>query len=213
MTCDKPAAQPARQLTISCLQTLKVYFDPLRARIMQQMAKKPRTVQQVAEALDVPFTRLYYHIKMLEKHNLIRVVDVVRLAGAVEEKYYQVTARRFLIERSLLTFDPEGKTDSYDYLLDRKNAAPKRDIRRDIITGDIEINVDIPHPRALLAREFLLQLSDEQAMDFQQELRDLLLKYKSASDSSNEAYCTCWLALFHGGFPVEALEDLELSDQ
>ena len=109
---------PLDRITIDNLQTLKVYFDPLRTRIMQEIAHEPRTVHQIAELLGVPFTRLYYHIKMMEKHNLIRVVDVVQLAGAIEEKYYMVTARQYTIDRKLLSFDPVGKNDSLEYMLD-----------------------------------------------------------------------------------------------
>ena len=213
MTLEKQIVQPAQELTISNLQTLKVYFDPLRARIMQEMANQPRTVHQIAEALGVPFTRLYYHIKMLEKHNLIRVVDVVHLVGAIEEKYYQVTARQFLIDRSLLTFDPIGRNDSVEYVLDSVFGASHQDIRRSIETGMIDINVEVPHPKALLARKFLFRLTNQQAVDFQNELRALLLKYQAGETSTDDPYYSCLLALYRSSIPYESYEDSDLTDE
>lgn len=199
--------KPLRAITIDSLHTLKVYFDPLRTRIMHELAHEPRTVHQVAEALGVPFTRLYYHIKMLEKHNLIRVVEVVQLAGAIEEKYYQLTARQFTISRALLTFDPVGKNDSLEYMLDGVFGASHRDIRKSVATGRIDLNSTPPHPNSLLARKFLLRLNDEQATNFQRDLDELLLKYQSYETSTADPYYSCLLALYRSSVPYESFDD------
>lgn len=201
--------EPADVVTIDCLQTLKVYFDPLRGRIMQELAHEPRTVQQVAEALGVPFTRLYYHVKMMEKHNLIRVVDVVQLAGAIEEKYYMVTARQFTVDRKLLTFDPVGKNDSLEYMLDGVFGASHRDIRRSVAAGRIDLNLTPPHSRALLARKFLFRLTDEQATDFQRDLAELLLKYQTGENSTDDPFYSCLLSLYRTSIPYDAYDEPE----
>jgi DNA-binding transcriptional ArsR family regulator len=82
MTHSTPP-QPDDEQIIYDLEALKVYFDPQRARIMQALAGAPRTVHEVADILDVPFTRLYYQFNLLEKHGFIRVVQTRSLAGAV----------------------------------------------------------------------------------------------------------------------------------
>lgn len=199
--------KPLGVITIDNLHTLKVYFDPLRTRIMHELAHEPRTVHQVAESLGVPFTRLYYHIKMMEKHNLIRVVDIVQLAGAIEEKYYQVAARQFTISRDLLTFDPVGKNDSLEYMLDGVFGASHREIRRSVADGRIDLNATPPHPNALLARKFLLRLTDEQATEFQRDLEDLLLKYQSYETSTADPYYSCLLALYRSSVPYDSFDD------
>lgn len=199
--------KPLDRLTIDCLQTLKVYFDPLRTRIMQEIAHKPRTVHQIAEVLGVPFTRLYYHIKMLEKHNLIRVVDVVQLTGAIEEKYYMVTARQYTVDRKLLTFDPVGKNDSLEYNLDGIFGASQRDIRKSVAAGRIDLNLTPPHSRALLAGKFLFRLSDEQAKDFQRELAELLFKYQSGETSADDPFYSCLLALHPSSAPYDEIDE------
>lgn len=207
MENEKLTTRPLSVITINSLHTLKVYFDPHRTRIMHELANEPRTVHQVAESLDVPFTRLYYHIKMLEKHNLIRVVDVVQLAGAIEEKYYQVTARQFTINRELLTFDPAGKNDSLEYMLDGVFGASHRDIRKSVAAGRIDLNATPPHPSSLLARKFLLRLTNEQATDFQRDLEQLLLKYQSYETSINDPYYSCLLSLYRSSVPYESFDD------
>lgn len=209
---ERITTKPLSVITINSLHTLKVYFDPLRTRIMHELAHEPRTVHQVAKSLNVPFTRLYYHIKMLEKHNLIRIVDVVQLAGAIEVKYYQVTARQFSINRNLLTFDPTGKNDSLEYLLDGVLGASRRDIRKSVATGRIDLNARPPHPNSLLARKFLLRLTDEQAADFQRDLEDLLLKYQSFATSTADPYYSCLLALYRSSVPYETFDDSDCAE-
>lgn len=204
---EETSTQPHSVITINSLHTLKVYFDPMRTRIMHELANEPRTVHQVAESLGVPFTRLYYHIKMLEKHNLLRVVDVVQLAGAIEEKYYQVTARQFTVSRNLLTFDPAGKNDSLEYMLDGIFGASQRDIRKSVADGRIDLNETSPHPKSLLAHKFLLRLTDDQATNFQRDLQELLLKYQSYETSSNDPYYSCLLALYRSSVPYESFDD------
>lgn len=179
---------------------------------MHELAHEPRTVHQVAKSLSVPFTRLYYHIKMLEKHNLIRVVDVVQLAGAIEEKYYQVTARQFTISRNLLTFDSVGKNNSLEYLLDGVFGASHRDVRKSVAEGRIDLNATPPHPNALLARKFLLRLTRDQATAFQRDLEELLLKYQAYETSSADPYYSCLLALYRSSVPYDTFNDSDSID-
>ena len=197
---------PVDVLSIDCLHTLKVYFDPLRARIMQDMAHEPRTVHQVAETLSVPYTRLYYHIKMLEKHKLIRVVDVVQLAGVVEEKYYMVTARQYAIDPKLLTFEPVGKSDSVEHMMDGTFGASQRDFRSSIDSGRIDQKLTPPDSRALLARKCLFRLTDDQAEDFQTDLAKLLSKYQSMESAAENPFYSCLLALYRSSVPDEACD-------
>ena len=207
MTDGKRIPQPDDERIIRRLDTLKVYFNPMRTRIMQEIAHTPRTVQQIAEALDVPFTRLYYHIKLMEKHGLIRMVDVRQLSGAIEEKYYQVSARMFVIDRSLLTFDPQGKNDSLEVLLKNVFDASHTDVRQSVRAEHIDMSAVPPHPKALFARRLLFRLTADKAMDFQRELMDLLVKYQSTETSADDTYYAALLALYPTNVPFEAIDE------
>lgn len=207
MAEEKQIPQPDQERIIHSLDTLKVYFDPVRTRIMQEMANTPRTVQQIAEALDVPFTRLYYHIKMMEKHELIRMVDVKQMPGAIEEKYYQVAARMFVVDRSLLTFDPEGKNDNLELILRNIFNASHVDVRHSVSAGRIDMSVSAPHPKALFTRRVLFRMSDENVMNFQRELMDLLVKYQSFETSADDTYYASLMAVYPTNVPYEPSED------
>lgn len=164
--------EPAPEILISDLSTLKVYFDPMRIRIIHLLATQPRSVTEIAELLGVPFTRLYYHIHLLETHGLIRLVETRSLSGAAEEKYYRVAARTFVIDRALLTPGAPNRADMLDLILDSALGQTIEDIRRSVALNVIDLEAISPDPDALLCRRGVFRLTREHA----QRLHELLLE-------------------------------------
>jgi DNA-binding transcriptional ArsR family regulator len=70
---------------------LKAASDPMRIRMGLLMLDDGRTVKELAAALDVPTTRLYYHMKILEQHGLVEVIER-RLVSGIEERRYRAIA-------------------------------------------------------------------------------------------------------------------------
>jgi len=92
--------EPLSDLWIRDLETIKVFADPLRLRIIKLM-QTPKTVKELAAALEIPVAKLYYHVNLLHKHNLLQVV-AQNLESGIVEKVYQVTARQFMLANPLL---------------------------------------------------------------------------------------------------------------
>lgn len=92
--------EPLPDLWIRDLETIKVFADPLRLRIIKLM-QTPQTVKAIAAVLEIPAAKLYYHVNLLHKRNLIQVVDQ-NLESGIVEKVYQVTARQFMLANPLL---------------------------------------------------------------------------------------------------------------
>src|SRR5688572_10061938 len=80
-------------LIVTDLETLKLISDPLRLRMLELLRGEPRTVKELARALGVAPTKLYYHVKLLLERELIRVAET-RIVSGITEKRYQVTAAR-----------------------------------------------------------------------------------------------------------------------
>lgn len=74
-------------------EVFEVLNNPLRTRILRRLAE-PNSIRGVAEELNVPPTRLYYHVNMLEEAGIIEVVET-RKVGAMLQKIYQTTAKSF----------------------------------------------------------------------------------------------------------------------
>ena len=57
-------------LIVTELATLRVVSDPFRLRLFELLRDRPRTVKDLAAAVEAPITRLYYHVNLLEQHGL-----------------------------------------------------------------------------------------------------------------------------------------------
>lgn len=85
--------EPADYMVVEDIEVFEVLNNPLRLRILRLMMQ-PVTVREIAEGLDVPATRLYYHVNLLEEAGIVSVVDT-RKAGAMLQKVYLAKARWF----------------------------------------------------------------------------------------------------------------------
>src|ERR1700757_2392666 len=98
-TQEANAQVQVEEFVIEDVDTLKVLADPVRLRIHFEL-EEPRTVKELAAALHMPQTRLYYHVKRLEKAGLIGVVSRRTVSG-IEERTYRTTARSTTVSPTL----------------------------------------------------------------------------------------------------------------
>lgn len=88
-------------MIIRDVNQVKVFAHPLRAKLVEVFADKPRTAKQAAEMLGQKPTRLYHHVEALERVGLIKLVKIQKKRGTME-KYYRTVARRFSVDSGLL---------------------------------------------------------------------------------------------------------------
>lgn len=174
--------EPASEHTIHNLEALRIFFDPLRTRIIHALGDEPRTIHEVADLLDVPFTRLYYHFQLLEKHGFIRQVDARSYGGAVEEKYYQITARLFLVDRSLMTVGVAGEDSGLEVVLESVLDRTRTDIQASVRSGVIDLQQRAPHPQSLFIIRGYSYLSPERATELYRALRSVVDEYITAGE-------------------------------
>jgi len=85
---------------IEDVRVLEVLNNAVRLRIMRQLME-PATVRQLADRLEVPVTRLYYHLNLLEDVGVIEVVET-RKSGAMLQRVYRTVATDFAPVAGLL---------------------------------------------------------------------------------------------------------------
>lgn len=78
---------------------VKVYSDPYRLEILEVFYKadQPVTVKQVADTMGETPAKVHYHVKKMEKVNILELVYTKEINGIIA-KYYEPTARLFVIE-------------------------------------------------------------------------------------------------------------------
>jgi DNA-binding transcriptional ArsR family regulator len=96
----KKAASGEDPHFLDTVERLKAMADPLRIRFILELLNGPSTVKEVAERLGVPPTRLYYHVKILERHGLIEVANR-RMVSGIEERTYRAASKDWTVPPTL----------------------------------------------------------------------------------------------------------------
>ena len=169
---------------INDVDTLHIVNDPLRMRLLHLLGGEARSVRDLAQALDLPTTRLYYHINMLEKRGLIGVAET-RKVGAMTERRYQTVAVNYqpgagLIES--INDSREAAELAVGTILDGARLDAEAALERHFASGGGE--------RAglgTLARTFV-QLTAEQFEEWHTRLTDLIqeLDRETAGNADND---------------------------
>lgn len=72
-----------------------------RNELLLRLIKAPATAAELAAAADVPVTRVYYHLGLLEEHGAIQVIATRRVRG-VDERRYRATARSYRLHPDVM---------------------------------------------------------------------------------------------------------------
>ncbi|MBK8070461.1 MAG: helix-turn-helix transcriptional regulator [Rhodanobacteraceae bacterium] len=158
---------------------LKLLADPTREFIYQALVSAPRTATELAQLMDCPTTRLYHHLKLLEKHGLIRVV-AERLVSGIVERRYRAVAKRLRLDRASFGAEPPGG-DPLQTILGYVFDRAREDIERSHAAGRIDLALRPPQPGALLAYRNVLKLTPADRDRLCQRLHDLYLEYERIS--------------------------------
>ncbi|SDX80099.1 Helix-turn-helix domain-containing protein [Amycolatopsis xylanica] len=114
----------------------EVSLDPIRARLLAELAE-PGSATMLAAKVGLPRQKVNYHLKTLEKHGLVELVEE-RRKGNMNERLLQATAGAYVISPTALSAvqpDPARSPDrlSASWLL-AVAARLVRDVG-DLITG------------------------------------------------------------------------------
>jgi DNA-binding transcriptional ArsR family regulator len=133
---QKPKFWPDDIRMIDSVETLKIVADPQRLRILAALRRAPASAKELAAQLDTPLKGLYYHLGLLEEHDLIRVRST-RVVSGIIEKQYEVTAYRISVARELFNPDQSSMEVFLSFVLDHARA----EILKSMAAGLIA-----PHP-------------------------------------------------------------------
>jgi Helix-turn-helix domain len=191
------SGSPATENIMTNVQTVRVLFHPRRLKIIEALEGPPRTVKQIAAELKTNPTKLYYHIKLLEAHHLIQVVDT-RVVSGIIEKQYQVAAHHYILDPSLHV-SYQNRQSALETLLSSIWDETKRDIRNSVEDGSIDLSDQEGQHHSLMIRRHLRRLTSEQAVRFYARLRALFEEFdvtESGRDRSESALYAFALAFY-----------------
>jgi len=164
---------------------VRIVADPIRLRILELLVMEPRTVKRLAAMLDLPQTKLYYHINLLEERNLIRVVGT-RVVSGIIEKQYGGAARSYRVDEALLKLHAPGRDDTVAMMLSTVLDSVKNDVRQGLAAGLLDLRDDAPDDRKVTFGRVPLRLTPERAAELHRRLGDLIKEYCPRPESLGE---------------------------
>ena len=164
----------ADEFIIEDLDTLKVLTDNLRVRILRAFGREPRTVKEIAERLDMPHTKLYYHVNLLEKYRIIKVVET-RIVSGIIEKIYSVTAKSYRPGAGLLSaVAPSGQQTQIEAMFHSVMQAAQEDVRHSLAKGQASLGEQAPLTQKVDIAYQTLYLTEAELAEFHREMEALL---------------------------------------
>lgn len=163
-------------------QDLKLLAEPTREFIFNALVPEPRTATELGQLLGCPTTRLYHHLKLLEKHGLIMVV-AQRLVSGIVERRYRAVAQRLRLDRSAFGAELPGNPQLesvLSYVFDQARS----DVARSHAAGLIDLAVKPPARGALMAYRQVLKLSAQDRDRLIAQLHRLYEEYENLSQES-----------------------------
>lgn len=204
----KPAADQPAVFNVTDLEQLRVLSDPLRMRVLNNLFQEPLTVKQVADRLEVPATKLYYHVNELERIGLVKVVET-RVKSGIIEKYYRMTAGKIQVSRELLrlTQQQSAEASTYGEMLASIFEAVADDLRQSVAGGLLtpaeEVSAKEPATKLAAIGRTNVRLKRSAASRLAKKLSKLLMEeMEAADDETGEVEYGFALAFF----PISALD-------
>ena len=83
---------------LSTIEEIRALSDPYRIQILNTIKKnaRPTTVKQIADEMGEVPAKVHYHVKKLEKLDILRLAHTEAINGIIA-KFYEPTARKFEI--------------------------------------------------------------------------------------------------------------------
>jgi DNA-binding transcriptional ArsR family regulator len=119
----------------------EVALDPIRARLLAELAE-PRSATMLGSLFGLPRQKVNYHLKALERHGLVELVEE-RRKGNVNERMLRATAASYVISPLALAAVQPDPARAPDRLSARWLLAVAARLVRDVgalITGATQAN-------------------------------------------------------------------------
>ena len=81
-------------------------LDPVRARVLAELGHRPGSASSLAAAMGLPRQKVNYHLRELERHGLVELVEE-RRKGNMTERVMRATAAAYVIAPALAAFSPD----------------------------------------------------------------------------------------------------------
>jgi hypothetical protein len=188
-------------MVINNLETLKVVTDQKRLEILKaiEFKNRPLSVKEIAVALNVADPRsLYYHVNLLEQHEIL-VVAEKQIIGNMIEKKYHLKAYSFAIGHEMFSSDEREELFSITQtaILDEAKADLLDSYHKGLLTHNLE--------NAFVGRS-IAAIPADRVDEFRQKLHDLVFSLSTPRTVTDEKELE-WYSVTAIFVPVDSKRD------
>ncbi|MCE4956827.1 winged helix-turn-helix domain-containing protein [Macrococcoides caseolyticum] len=161
------------QFQVNTFEQLKCISDELRMKISILLIEKEMTVTDIAKQLDIPKAKIFYHMKELEKHKMIKMTQQIP-EGSNILKYYRATHNGFNINPALINSD---------------NIHPSKKIITEQLYRTIQVLNQfgiIEDNQYLISTTQQIRINKNEVTSFKDEINQLINKYSKSIDTEDE---------------------------
>lgn len=206
---------PSNIFVIRDAETLKAISDPFRLKIFGLLKDRSMTAKQLAETLEVPQTRLYYHLNQLEALGLIGVAGTRVVAGIIEKRY-RASAGRIAVDRALFSSGVAPGDAALETMLSAVLDGVRDAVRESVHAGLVDPQQESPAEGGLVLGRVWLRLTRDEANELYERLIALLkpydLRHQEEMDDERMPY-EAMLALYPMAHPFDEPERDEEADE
>lgn len=180
---------------LSSLEEVKALSDPYRYRILNCLyeMKEPATVKQLADKLGEVPAKVHYHIKKLEKHDIVMLDHTEEIKGIIA-KFYKPTAQHFEIKCSS---DLDKSAKALMLGETQRMISEMYENSREIFIKQFEKNSELKQEdkiRGIVSADELY-LTEEQAAEFQLYLQRFFQMHKKEVVDENKKKYYCFFSM------------------
>ncbi|MFE6751346.1 ArsR/SmtB family transcription factor [Kitasatospora purpeofusca] len=208
-TVNGGGAGPAvlKERRVEDAATLKALADPLRLAILDVLMAAagtgPLTAKEIAAALDEPQTKLYRHIKQLEKAGLIRVAGTRLVSGIVESRY-SPAQESLRLAPEIFSSDSPTRVDAYDAMLAAMDRV-RGDFRAHAMAGRVDFSRDDSGALSGLFSHFSYRVAPERLIRLRRQLAAVFDELHAEGNSvAEDAVDVTLFTLLYGVGPAPA---------
>lgn len=170
-------------LELTSGEQLRVLTDAFRLRLLTSLGRQPGSAKELAERFDVPTTRLYHHLGLLEEHGFVRVV-ATRQSGARTERCYGVP--RWASIRPARAMVEAADTTELGAGLRAMAEVVGVTLEEAVRAGELAVPTDGAEEGPHVVTWSTARLTVEQQLAFSAELADLVGRVAAASQANAE---------------------------
>lgn len=168
-------------MKLTTIDEIKAYSDPYRLKIIAFLKnnREEATVKQIADFFEEVPSKVYYHVKKLERVGIVKLVKTEEIKGIIA-KYYSLTAHDFRIENQ----DIKRKTREIYNSQISMVINDYYEKSKEKIIGSIE-NRDEEDFKSINLNFDELYLTKEEFLVLNSEIKNIISKYKEKREKTD----------------------------